>query len=79
MFKFIFIFLIDIYRVCISPFTPPSCRFYPTCSHYARDSFIVHGAFKGAWLTFKRVMKCHPFNVGGYDPVPPKKQEYTNG
>lgn len=73
MLKNIFIFIIDIYRLCISPFTPPSCRFYPSCSSYARDSFINHGVLMGIVLTFKRIIRCHPFNDGGFDPVPPKK------
>lgn len=73
MLKKLFIFIIDIYRLCISPFTPPSCRFYPSCSQYARDSFIHHGFCMGVVLTFKRIIRCHPFNDGGFDPVPPKK------
>lgn len=74
MLKFLFIFLIDFYQVCISPFTPPACRFYPTCSHYARESVLTHGIFRGFFLTLKRIMKCHPFNSGGFDPVPPIKK-----
>ncbi|MCW8858952.1 MAG: membrane protein insertion efficiency factor YidD [Deltaproteobacteria bacterium] len=72
--KNLFIFLIDIYRVCVSPFTQPSCRFYPSCSYYARESFIQHGAFRGLLLTSKRLVRCHPFCEGGFDPVPPKKK-----
>lgn len=72
MLRNLFIFTVDVYRICISPFTPPTCRFYPSCSKYARDSIIEHGALKGVILTFKRILRCHPFNDGGFDPVPPK-------
>lgn len=59
------------YRKFISPLTPPSCRFYPTCSEYALEALEVHGALKGSWLTVKRLCKCHPFHPGGIDHVPP--------
>lgn len=76
--KTIFIFLIKIYQKVISPITPPSCRFYPTCSHYGIEAIQKHGAFKGSYLTVKRISKCHPFHEGGIDPVPdvwpPKKK-----
>lgn len=62
--------LIDFYRLCISPFTAPTCRFYPTCSQYARESLIEHGVLKGLYLSLKRILKCHPFHSGGFDPVP---------
>lgn len=61
------------YRKVISPLTPPSCRFYPTCSMYALEAIEKHGAAKGSWLAMKRIARCHPFNAGGYDPVPPAK------
>lgn len=70
MIKNIFILLIDIYRYLISPLTPPTCRFYPTCSEYARLSILDHGIFKGLYLATRRLLKCHPFHPGGYDPVP---------
>ncbi|MGY4690029.1 membrane protein insertion efficiency factor YidD [Salibacterium sp. K-3] len=73
--KKVLLFLIKAYRTCISPFTPPSCRFYPTCSQYGMEAVQIHGAWKGAWLTVKRVSKCHPFHPGGFDPVPPPKKE----
>jgi putative membrane protein insertion efficiency factor len=62
---------IHIYRKFISPLTPPSCRFYPTCSEYALEALEEHGALKGSWLAAKRIAKCHPFHAGGIDPVPP--------
>ncbi|OGO83700.1 MAG: membrane protein insertion efficiency factor YidD [Clostridiales bacterium GWC2_40_7] len=61
--------LIKLYRKWISPLKKPSCRFYPTCSQYALDAIGRYGALKGSWLTIKRLLKCHPFHPGGYDPV----------
>ena len=58
------------YQRVISPFTPPACRFTPTCSEYARQALIKHGPVKGLWLAFKRIMRCHPWGGSGYDPVP---------
>ncbi|MFZ4618634.1 MAG: membrane protein insertion efficiency factor YidD [Rectinemataceae bacterium] len=58
------------YRKFISPFLPPSCRFYPTCSAYALEAIRKHGSFKGSWLAIKRLFRCHPLNPGGFDPVP---------
>jgi len=65
--------LIRIYQRFISPYKPRTCRFYPTCSHYALEAIQVHGALRGGWLATKRVLRCHPLHPGGYDPVPPKK------
>ncbi|AIK38524.1 membrane protein insertion efficiency factor YidD [Bacillus pseudomycoides] len=73
--KQIFIGIIRFYQKFISPMTPPTCRFYPTCSHYGLEAFQKHGAFKGFWLTLKRILKCHPFHPGGFDPVPDKKEK----
>lgn len=58
------------YQRCISPFTPPSCRFTPTCSEYARQALIKHGPIKGTWLAIRRLLRCHPWGGSGYDPVP---------
>jgi len=69
MIKKIFIFLINVYRKGISPHTLPSCRFTPTCSAYAIESLEKHGALKGLILAIWRVLRCNPFNKGGYDPV----------
>ncbi|MDR7077701.1 putative membrane protein insertion efficiency factor [Neobacillus niacini] len=74
MFKKIFISIIRFYQVVISPIKPPSCRFYPTCSHYGLEAVQRFGALKGGWLTLKRILKCHPFHPGGIDPVPEKKE-----
>ncbi|QAA23912.1 membrane protein insertion efficiency factor YidD [Sporolactobacillus terrae] len=70
--KHVFIFIIRLYQKFISPFTPPTCRFYPTCSHYAVEALTRFGMIKGGWLTIKRLVKCQPFHPGGYDPVPEK-------
>jgi putative membrane protein insertion efficiency factor len=68
--KYILIFLIKVYQKTISRVLPPSCRFYPSCSQYGVEALQKYGVFKGGWLTVKRVARCHPFNPGGYDPVP---------
>jgi putative membrane protein insertion efficiency factor len=62
--------LVKFYRKNISPLTPPSCRFSPTCSEYALEAIEKYGAAKGSWLALRRLLKCHPFHKGGYDPVP---------
>lgn len=68
--KKIFLFFIRLYRRFISPLFPPKCRFYPTCSAYAYEAIEKYGVIKGGFLAVKRILKCHPFNKGGYDPVP---------
>jgi putative membrane protein insertion efficiency factor len=62
--------LIRFYQLAISPFTPPSCRYIPTCSHYGYEAITKHGLIKGGLLTAKRLLRCHPFSRGGFDPVP---------
>jgi putative membrane protein insertion efficiency factor len=62
--------LLDLYKRFVSPLLPPACRFTPTCSVYAKDSIARHGAWKGARLALKRLVRCHPFHPGGFDPVP---------
>ncbi len=68
--KHLFIFLIKVYQRTLSRVMPPSCRFYPSCSEYGVQALQKYGIFKGGWLTVKRIARCHPFNPGGYDPVP---------
>ena len=70
MAKTILLFIIRFYRRRISPLFPPCCRFHPTCSAYALEAVTRYGALKGGWLALKRILKCHPFHPGGYDPVP---------
>jgi len=65
-----FIVLIKFYQLLISPLFPPSCRFTPTCSHYSLEALKKYGIFKGGWLSFRRIIKCHPWGGSGYDPVP---------
>ena len=59
------------YQFFISPLLGPRCRFYPSCSQYAIEALQSHGAFKGLWLSLQRILRCHPLNPGGFDPVPP--------
>ncbi|MFC6039111.1 membrane protein insertion efficiency factor YidD [Paenisporosarcina macmurdoensis] len=73
--KYVVISIIKLYQKIISPLTPPSCRFYPTCSHYGVEAVEKHGALKGTYLAVKRILRCHPFNEGGYDPVPEEWNE----
>lgn len=58
------------YQVVLSPHLPPSCRFFPSCSHYALMALERHGAARGTWLALKRLLRCQPFGSAGYDPVP---------
>ncbi len=62
--------LIRFYRGAISPYTPAACRFTPTCSAYAQEAIEKYGALKGGRLAARRILRCHPFHPGGYDPVP---------
>ncbi|KGE17997.1 membrane protein insertion efficiency factor YidD [Paenibacillus wynnii] len=66
---------IRMYRKYISPLKPATCRFYPTCSAYALEAVEIHGPVKGSWLAAKRIARCHPFNPGGLDPVPPLEEK----
>jgi putative membrane protein insertion efficiency factor len=69
--KRLILWLIRFYRKGISPHTPPSCRFTPTCSAYAYEAISKYGVMKGGWLAVKRIVRCHPFYKGDpYDPVP---------
>jgi putative membrane protein insertion efficiency factor len=69
-----FVFLIRFYKSAISPFTPASCRFEPSCSTYSLQALQLHGFWKGTYLAIKRIGSCHPWGKSGYDPVPPKKE-----
>ena len=64
------IFLLHIYRGGISPLIGPRCRFYPSCSCYAQQAIEQHGSLSGLYLTLRRLLRCHPWHPGGYDPVP---------
>ncbi|OFX14633.1 MAG: membrane protein insertion efficiency factor YidD [Armatimonadetes bacterium RBG_19FT_COMBO_69_19] len=66
----ILLVLIRVYQRFVSPYTPPSCRFYPSCSTYAVDAIARYGAWRGGYLAVRRLLRCHPFRAGGYDPVP---------
>lgn len=68
-------FLIRGYQVGISSWLAPTCRFQPTCSAYALEAISTHGSIKGSWLASRRILKCHPFHPGGYDPVPPRPED----
>lgn len=68
--KYILLILIRLYQYIISPVLAPSCRFYPTCSHYAYQAILRHGVFRGIALAARRILRCHPFHPGGIDPVP---------
>jgi len=71
--KYLFIGLVRLYQLVISPWMPSSCRYHPTCSQYSIKAFQKHGALKGLWLTIKRLGSCHPWSKGGHDPVPEQK------
>jgi len=70
--NFVPILLIKFYQTFISPLLGPSCKYHPTCSHYAIEAFRQHNFFYASWLTVWRVLRCNPFSKGGYDPVPPR-------
>jgi hypothetical protein len=67
---FPFVFLVRIYQTIISPLTPATCRYQPTCSHYTVEALKKHGLFKGGKLAIKRIFSCHPWGGSGFDPVP---------
>lgn len=66
----VFLFLINFYQKAVSPLFGQHCRYYPSCSQYAKEAIIRYGAIKGGWLAVKRIMRCNQFFPGGYDPVP---------
>ena len=67
--KKLFLLLIQFYRLFLSPLKPPSCRYIPTCSEYAMIAVEKYGPWRGGWMAVKRILRCHPFHKGGYDPV----------
>ena len=66
--------LVEIYQRVVSPWLPRACRFAPTCSEYARLALLDHGLGRGAWLAARRLLCCHPFHPGGYDPPPARER-----
>lgn len=68
------LFLIRFYQVAISPFTPATCRYQPTCSSYSIEALKKHGIIYGSWLAIKRISSCHPWGGSGFDPVPEKNK-----
>lgn len=71
--------IVRCYRMLLSPLLPPACRFYPSCSAYAEQALIQHGAWRGSWLTASRICRCGPWHDGGYDPVPETLEQGRNG
>jgi len=65
----ILVSLLKFYKAAVSPWLPRSCRFVPTCSEYACEAIERHGALRGSWMGLRRLLRCHPFHSGGYDPV----------
>jgi putative membrane protein insertion efficiency factor len=68
--KYLLLALIRVYQYLFRPLLGANCRFAPSCSDYAREAVEKHGALKGAWLALRRILRCHPYHPGGYDPVP---------
>jgi putative membrane protein insertion efficiency factor len=62
--------VLTLYKTFLSPLLPPACRFYPSCSSYAIQALEKHGVIKGLWLALRRLIRCHPYNPGGTDPIP---------
>ena len=73
--RVVFLGIIRLYQATLSRALPPTCRFEPSCSHYGYEAIDRYGAWRGGWLTIKRLSRCHPLNPGGYDPVPDIEKE----
>jgi putative membrane protein insertion efficiency factor len=72
--KYLLIGLLKAYRFAISPLYGQVCRYHPSCSAYALEAVTRHGSVRGSWLALKRVVRCNPWSLGGYDPVPPARE-----
>lgn len=73
--KSVLLGFIRLYQFLLSPWVGNQCRFYPTCSEYARQAIDDHGALRGSWLAVRRLSRCHPWQEGGFDPVPGREAE----
>jgi len=71
--------LVRFYQYLLSPFLGNHCRFYPSCSHYAVEAIETHGVLRGFWMALRRILRCHPWHPGGFDPVPGKADLTSNG
>jgi putative membrane protein insertion efficiency factor len=74
----LFIGIIKLYQILISPLLGPNCRFHPTCSHYAIEAIARHGVLKGGYLSVRRLIKCQPLHEGGFDPVPEQNDKQSH-
>jgi putative membrane protein insertion efficiency factor len=73
--KMILLGIIRLYQMTLSRALPPTCRFYPSCSQYSYEAISRYGALRGGWMAVRRISRCHPFNPGGYDPVPALEED----
>jgi putative membrane protein insertion efficiency factor len=76
--KTVLVWLLQGYQLLLSPLLGQNCRFYPTCSNYAIEALRTHGAARGGLLAMRRVCRCHPWNAGGVDPVPPARNKHSS-
>ncbi len=70
--RHVLMLMIRLYQWILSPWLGPACRYYPSCSSYGIEAIRVHGCLRGLWMTATRILRCHPWHPGGYDPVPPR-------